>query len=90
MVRQVEALGREGDLLISISTSGNSPNVINALIYGKNSGMKTIGLMGKTGGEMKEPCDVGIIIPSNDTARIQEMHITIGHILCGIVDNAFK
>jgi len=87
--RQLEALGREGDLLIGISTSGNSPNVINALAYGKNSGMKSIGLTGKGGGEMKNRCDVNIIIPSDDTARIQEMHITIGHILCGIVDNAF-
>ena len=87
--RQVEALGQEGDLLIGISTSGNSPNVINALIYGKESGMKTIGLMGKTGGEMKKHCDIGLIIPSDDTARIQEMHILIGHILCGIVDSQF-
>jgi D-sedoheptulose 7-phosphate isomerase len=87
--RQVEALGREGDLLIGISTSGNSPNVLNALAYGRNSGMKSIGLSGKGGGEMKSLCDVNIIIPSDDTARIQEMHITIGHILCGIVDSEF-
>ena len=87
--RQVEALGRKGDLLIGISTSGNSPNVINALVYGKSSGMKSIGLMGKSGGEMKKHCDISLIIPSDDTARIQEMHITIGHILCGIVDSAF-
>lgn len=87
--RQLEALGNEGDLLIGISTSGNSPNVINALALGKNSGMKRIGLTGKGGGEMKNLCDVNIIIPSNDTARIQEMHITIGHILCGIVDSEF-
>jgi len=87
--RQVEALGTKGDLLIGISTSGNSSNVINALEYGKNSGMKSIGLSGKGGGKMKNLCDVNIIIPSDDTARIQEMHITIGHILCGIVDSAF-
>ena len=87
--RQLEAIGREGDLLIGISTSGNSPNVINALALGKNSGMKSIGFSGKKGGEMKNLCDVNIIIPSDDTARIQEMHITIGHILCGIVDSAY-
>jgi len=87
--RQVEALGKEGDLLIGISTSGNSPNVINALAYGKNSGMKCIGFSGKGGGEMKNLCNHNIIIPSDDTARIQEMHILIGHILCGIVDSAF-
>lgn len=86
--RQVEALGNEGDLLIGISTSGNSPNVINALAYGNNSGMKTIGLSGKGGGEMKNLCNVNIIIPSDDTARIQEMHILIGHILCGIIDSS--
>lgn len=87
--RQVEAIGKEGDLLIGISTSGNSPNVVNALAYGKNSGMKSIGLMGKSGGEMKSLCEISIIIPSEDTARIQEMHILIGHILCGIVDQKF-
>jgi D-sedoheptulose 7-phosphate isomerase len=87
--RQVEALGREGDLLLGISTSGNSPNVINALVYGKNTGMKTIGLMGKGGGEMKKHCDISLIIPSDDTARIQEMHILIGHMLCGIIDSQF-
>jgi D-sedoheptulose 7-phosphate isomerase len=88
--RQVEALGKEGDLLIGISTSGNSPNVINALVHGKNSGMKTIGLTGKSGGEIKKHCDISLIIPSDDTARIQEMHILIGHILCGIIDSAFN
>ncbi len=87
--RQVEALGKEGDLLIGISTSGNSPNVIKALTYGKNSGMKTIGLTGKGGGEMKNLCHLNLIIPSDDTARIQEMHILIGHILCGIVDEEY-
>jgi len=87
--RQVKALARTGDLLIGISTSGNSPNVINVLEYGKDSDMKSIGLSGKGGGKMKNLCDVNIIIPSDDTARIQEMHITIGHILCGIVDSAF-
>ena len=87
--RQVEAIGKEGDLLIGISTSGNSRNVLRALAYGKDNGMNTIGLSGKGGGDMRPLCDINLIIPSDDTARIQEMHITIGHILCGIVDSAF-
>ena len=88
--RQVEALGREGDLLIGISTSGNSPNVINALAYGRKAGMKTLGLSGRDGGAMNQHCDLNLIIPSDDTARIQEMHIFIGHILCGVVDREFN
>ena len=87
--RQVEALGCEGDLLIAISTSGKSTNVINAITYGKKNGMKSIGLSGKGGGEMKNHCDINIIIPSDDTARIQEMHILVGHIVCGMVDGEF-
>ena len=87
--RQVEAIGQKGDLLIGISTSGNSPNVINALNDGKKSGMKSIGFSGKGGGAMKDHCDINLIIPSDDTARIQEMHILIGHVLCGIVDKAY-
>jgi D-sedoheptulose 7-phosphate isomerase len=87
--RQVEALGRPGDLLIGISTSGNSKNVLRALDYGKDHSMNTIGLSGKKGGEMINLCDINLIIPSDDTARIQEMHILVGHILCGIIDTAF-
>ncbi|HSG67341.1 MAG TPA: D-sedoheptulose 7-phosphate isomerase [Bacteroidales bacterium] len=87
--RQVEALGREGDLLIGISTSGNSRNVLRALAFGKDNGMNTIGFSGKGGGDMRPLCDINLIIPSDDTARIQEMHIMIGHILCGMVDNEF-
>jgi D-sedoheptulose 7-phosphate isomerase len=87
--RQVEAIGNEGDLLIGISTSGNSRNVLRALAYGKDNGMNTIGLSGKGGGDMRPLCDINLTIPSDDTARIQEMHILIGHILCGIVDSAF-
>ena len=84
--RQVEALGNEHDLLIGISTSGNSRNVLRALAYGKDHGMNTIGFSGKGGGDMRPLCDINIIVPSSDTARIQEMHILIGHTLCGIVD----
>ncbi|RLD39433.1 MAG: D-sedoheptulose 7-phosphate isomerase [Bacteroidetes bacterium] len=87
--RQVEAIGNEGDLLIGISTSGNSRNVLRALAYGKDNGMNTIGMSGKGGGDMRPLCDINLTIPSDDTARIQEMHITIGHILCGIVDSTF-
>ena len=88
--RQLEALGHEGDLLIAISTSGKSANVIRAITYGKKAGMKCIGFSGKGGGEMKHLCDINIIIPSDDTARIQEMHILIGHVLCGVVDGSFS
>ena len=87
--RQVEAIGNDGDLLIGISTSGNSRNVLRALAYGKDNGMNTIGFSGKGGGDMRPLCDINLIIPSDDTARIQEMHILIGHILCGIVDSQF-
>ena len=87
--RQVEAIGNEGDLLIGISTSGNSRNILRALAFGKDNGMNTLGFSGRNGGEMINLCDINLIIPSNDTARIQEMHILVGHILCGIVDAAF-
>ncbi|WP_448699625.1 D-sedoheptulose 7-phosphate isomerase [Mucilaginibacter sp. AW1-3] len=85
--RQVEALANSGDVLIGISTSGNSKNVLNALRAGKTKGCKIIGLSGNTGGEMTPECDVNIVVPSNVTARIQEIHILIGHILCAIVDD---
>lgn len=87
--RQVEALAIEGDVLIGISTSGNSKNVIVALEEGKKRGCRLIGLSGRDGGIMNGLCDINMIVPSNITARIQEMHIMIGHILCEIVDNDF-
>ena len=87
--RQLQAIGLKGDLLIAISTSGNSQNVIEAIEQAKNIGIKTIGLMGKDGGKMKKFCDISLVVPSDDTARIQEMHIMIGHILCMKVDGAF-
>ncbi len=80
--RMVEAAGREGDILVGISTSGNSANVLNALKQAKKQGMITIGLTGSNGGSMADLCDVCIKVPSNNTARIQEVHILIGHILC--------
>lgn len=87
--RQVEALANKGDLLIGISTSGKSANVINALKLSSKLGCRSVGLSGKNGGEMNDICDVNIVIPSNDTARIQEMHILIGHIICSAVDSDF-
>lgn len=85
--RQVEALAQKGDLLIGISTSGNSKNVINALKVAKEMGCKTLGLTGRDGGAMNSLCDINLIIPSNDTPRIQEMHILFAHTICQIIDN---
>ena len=88
--RQLEALANEGDLLIGISSTGNSENVIRAFRLGKVSGCKSIGLSGKGGGKFNGHCDLNIIIPSDDTPRIQEMHILIGHIICQIIDENFS
>ncbi|MFN3135551.1 MAG: SIS domain-containing protein [Candidatus Kryptonium sp.] len=84
--RTVEALGNEGDVLIGISTSGNSENVIRAVKKAKEKGMTVIGFLGRDGGKMKELCDLAIIVPSNNTQRIQEGHITIGHIISELVE----
>jgi D-sedoheptulose 7-phosphate isomerase len=84
--RAVEALGNAGDVLIGISTSGKSESVNNAFRMAKAKGLKTVGLLGKDGGASKDLCDVAIVVPSNDTQRIQEGHITIGHIICGLVE----
>jgi D-sedoheptulose 7-phosphate isomerase len=85
--RQVEALANKGDLIIGISTSGNSQNIVNALKLGKELDCKTLGFSGSKGGVMNELCDINLIVPSNDTPRIQEMHILFGHIICQIVDD---
>lgn len=85
--RQVEALGTSGDVLIAISTSGKSENVNRAINEAKKKGMTVIGFLGKGGGSSKDIVDVPIIIPSNDTQRIQEGHITVAHIICGIIEN---
>ncbi|MBL4674922.1 MAG: D-sedoheptulose 7-phosphate isomerase [Mucilaginibacter sp.] len=87
--RQFEALAQPGDLFIGISTSGNSTSIINVIDSAKKIGCKTLGLTGKDGGKMKDACDITIVIPSNVTARIQEMHILVGHILCKAVDGLF-
>jgi D-sedoheptulose 7-phosphate isomerase len=85
--RQTEALANKGDLLIGISTSGNSANVLSALKLAKEMGCQTIGLSGRDGGKMNEVCDVNLVVPSNDTPRIQEMHILFGHTICQVIDN---
>ena len=84
--RQVEALGEEGDILVGISTSGQSANVNHALNAAKNKKMHTVGFLGKGGGQAIEIVHHAIVIPSESTARIQEMHITIGHILCELIE----
>ena len=87
--RQVEALGAPGDVLVGITTSGKSPNVVAAIEVARARGMKIIGLTGGKGQEFAQSCDAGIAVPSLVTARIQEMHIAIGHILCEVLDDAF-
>ena len=84
--RNVEGIGNKGDILIGISTSGNSENIIRAIKKAKEKGMITIGLLGKTGGKLKNECDYSICIPSENVQRIQESHITVGHILCEITE----
>lgn len=88
--RQIDGLGHQGDIFIGISTSGNSANLIHAMDSAKKNGMITIGLLGKGGGNLKDLCDLKLIVPSNNTQHIQEAHIMIIHELCSLVDNAFK
>lgn len=84
--RNVQGLGSEGDVLIAISTSGNSGNVIKAVDMAKQKKMKTIGFLGGTGGKLKPIVDVSIIIPSSNVQRIQEGHITVAHIICELTE----
>ncbi len=86
--RQVEAHARETDVVVGISTSGNSANVVAGLKKAKQAGAKTIGLVGGNGGEIAKIADIILVVPSSDTPRIQEGHITIGHIICDIVEDA--
>jgi D-sedoheptulose 7-phosphate isomerase len=86
--RQVEALCRPEDVLIGISTSGNSANVLRAIRVGKEIGAATIAFTGEGGGQLAEICDLTLAIPSRVTARVQEAHILIGHILCELIDDA--
>lgn len=84
--RSVDGLGNKGDALICISTSGNSPNILKAVETAKSKDILTIGFLGKDGGKLIKECDLKILIPSDNTQRIQEGHITVGHIVCEIVE----
>jgi D-sedoheptulose 7-phosphate isomerase len=84
--RQVEALGKPGDVSIPISTSGNSPNILRAIEASRKKGMGVIGLTGRDGGMMRSECDIALVVPSLETPRIQEAHALICHIVCGIVE----
>lgn len=87
--RIVNGIANEGDLLVALSTSGNSTNIINALEKAKEKGMITIGFTGRSGGKMREICDVLLNVPSDDTPRIQEAHIMTGHIICQLVEEKY-
>ena len=84
--RNVEGLGNKGDVLLAISTSGNSPNVIKAVEMAHKKGMKVIGFLGGNGGKLKDAVDLPIVIPSSNVQRIQEGHITVAHIICELVE----
>jgi phosphoheptose isomerase len=86
--RQVEALGRPEDVLIGISTSGNSPNVVQAISQARKLGLRTIALTGRTGGRLADDAELVIRVPSDNTSHIQESHITIGHSVCAMVEQA--
>ena len=87
--RLIEGIGEAGDVLIGLSTSGNSPNILKAFTTAKKKEMITIGFTGKSGGEMRTLCDHLINIPSTDTPRIQESHIMVGHIICQLVEEKY-
>lgn len=86
--KQLKALGKEDDIAFGISTSGNSPNMIRAFEVAKDMKMKTIALTGNDGGKMAKIADISLIVPSNSTPRIQEVHILVGHILCEMVEHS--
>ena len=85
--RQVEGLAAEGDVLIAISTSGNSSNVLKAVEVAREHGSRVIGMSGKSGGDLHTAVDHSLVVPSDVTARIQEMHIVIGHLLCALIEH---
>jgi len=85
--RQIEAIGKKGDIFISFSTSGTSANIIEAIKEAKAKGIFNIGLTGKSGGKMSKLCDLVLKVPSTDTPRIQEVHILMGHIICSLIEN---
>jgi D-sedoheptulose 7-phosphate isomerase len=87
--RLVKGIGNEGDVLVGLSTSGNSKNIVQAFLTAKEKGMSTVGLTGISGGKMKECSDYLFAVPSSDTPRIQESHILLGHILCQLVEEKY-
>jgi len=87
--RLVDGIGNEGDVLVGLSTSGNSKNIVNALETAEKKNMLTIGFTGSSGGEMKNKCQILLNVPSDDTPRIQESHIMIGHIICQLVEENY-
>ena len=88
--RQVEALAEPGDLLILHSTSGESPNIIRAAQSAKSRGVGVVGFLGRSGGQVKDLCDVSIVVPAEETARIQELHLAIEHVICDLVEDRLK
>lgn len=84
--RMVKAMGRNGDVLFAMSTSGNSPNILRAVAAGKEQGMTIVGFTGQTGGKLAEHCDYLLAVPSKDTPRIQECHMLVGHLICELVE----
>jgi D-sedoheptulose 7-phosphate isomerase len=88
--RQIETLANKGDIVIGISTSGKSKNVINALKQASKLNCVTIGFSGQDGGELNDICNINLVAPSDNTPRIQEMHIIIGHTICHLIDQEFK
>jgi D-sedoheptulose 7-phosphate isomerase len=86
-VRPLQALGRPGDVLLAISTSGNSGNVVKAVQAAREIGVVTLGLLGRDGGKLRELCDHALVVPGSETARIQEAHILIGHTLCNLIED---
>lgn len=87
--RMIEGIGHQGDVLVGLSTSGNSKNILEALAVARRKGLVTIGFTGETGGKMKDQCDLLLNVPSADTPRIQESHIMIGHIICQLVEEQY-
>jgi D-sedoheptulose 7-phosphate isomerase len=85
--RQLRGIGRKGDTLVAISTSGRSPNVIEAIRAARDMGIATVGLTGSDGGQMRQLCNVCIAVPAERTDHIQQLHITVGHILCGLIED---
>ena len=85
--RQIEALGRPGDVAVALSTSGNSPNVLEGIRQARRSSLSTVAFTGRTGGKLAAEADVLIAIPSDSTARIQELHIVLGHLLCEEIES---